>query len=360
MGKFSFEAASACLLFLLMSFAGSCDRFGTADDYEEGTLCISFDDVGLKQTRSSPDVPDTSDFILTISAADGELVYSGLYGDCPESLGVPPGSYVVRAVSRQFDKPAFDSPQFGDEQCVVVPAGGRVGVRLVCGQMNSGIRLYVSSDFLVQCPESVLYLKSLSGKLMYSYSEKRFAYFPPGNVSVVMSDDRSETVLMTADLQARDMLSVKVSVSGNSMYEDGRLKMTVDTSRVWMCEECVIGGQPATGEQDVLTVAQARKNIGAEDVWVSGYIVGGDLTSASASYELPFKSRSNILLGPRSSSTERDACLAVQLPEGPVRDALNLADNPQMLRKKVRVKGDVVEPYFGMPGIKNTIDYQLF
>lgn len=360
MRKISFEACAACLLFLLLSLTGSCDRMGEPDAGSSGRLCVSFDYNVVEQTRSRTEIPDTSDFMLVVRDSGGKVYYEGLYGDCPESMELPAGSYVVKALSGTFDRPAFDAPQFGDEQCVVVPAGGRAGVRLKCVQMNAGVRLEVSPDFLTECPDAVLFLKSSSGKLMVSYSEKRTAYFQPGPVSLVMSENGGDKVLMTADLQAREILSVKVNVAKSSKSENNRITMDLDTSRVWKRESVVIGENQGSDVSQVLTVAQAMARVGAEDVWVSGYIVGGDLTSSKASFVPPFKSRTNIILGPRSSTSERDACLSVQLPEGQVRNALNLVDNPQMLRRRVRLKGDIVEPYFGMPGIKNIIDYQLY
>ena len=360
MREFSVEACVACLLFLLLSLAGACERFGNGAKDACGRLCISFDAAVSNGVKSGMEMPDTSDFMLTIRDARNNLIYDGLFGDCPESLTVPSGSYVVSAVSRDFDRPEFNAPQFGDEQCVVVPADGKVGVRLKCGQLNAGVTLDVSADFLTSCPDAVLFLKSSTGKLMYSYSERRVAYFLPGQVSLVMSDDKGETLLMTADLQARDMLKIKVSVAESLKVSSKGIVMDIDTSRVWRYGECTVGGEKSGVTEDVLTVAQARNSAGKKEVWVSGYIVGGNLTSASASFEPPFKSKTNILVGPRSSTVERDACVSVQLPEGKVRDALNLVDNPDMLRRKVMIKGDVVDSYFGLPGIKNTIDYQLF
>lgn len=362
MREISLEACVAFLLFLLLSAAGSCDRFGTdVPDGGDGRLCVSFVDGPSDMTRAKPDIPDTSEFILNIRSSGGDVIYEGLYGDCPESLTVPGGSYDISAVSCRFDRPSFDSPQFGDRQCVVVPSGGSVGVKLLCSQMNAGVRLQISDDFLTECPDAVLFLKSDAGKLMYSYSEHRTAFFPPGIISLVMSSGGEDTVLMRTELEEKDMLVVKVSVADSYAPERGGITIGLDTARVWKISDCVIGDRVGEDEEyEVMTVAQAMRNVGMEEVWVSGYIVGGDLTSASASFELPFKSKSNILLGPKSSTVERDACLSVQLPDGAVRNALNLVDNPHLLRRKVLLKGDVVEPYFGMPGIKNTIDYQLF
>ena len=49
--------------------------------------------------------------------------------------------------------------------------------------------------------------------------------------------------------------------------------------------------------------------------------------------------------------------MSVQLPKGDVRDALNLVDNPSNLKRKVYIKGDIVDAYYGIPGIKNISDF---
>ena len=135
------------------------------------------------------------------------------------------------------------------------------------------------------------------------------------------------------------------------------ISVSVDTSRTWISGEYVLGGKE--GYSDVLSVAQAQSMAGEKDVTVSGYIVGGDLTSSSASFDRPFSSRTNILLGPRSSTRDKSSCLSVQLPSGELRDELNLVDNPQLLGRKVCLRGDIVDAYYGIPGIKNISEYEL-
>ena len=137
----------------------------------------------------------------------------------------------------------------------------------------------------------------------------------------------------------------------------------------WISGTCTIGGGSSSGggtsvgqgdsDADAMTIAMAKENIGETDVWVGGYIVGGDLTSAKAAFTPPFKSRSNILLGPRSSVTSRENCLSVQLAEGEARDELNLVDNPQMYGRQVLLCGDIVGAYYGMVGIKNISDFVI-
>ena len=341
----------------------SCQMLGVPESSDvQGELRISFHDGQF--TRVVEDIPDTSDFMLTVSGPDGNVIYDGTYGDSPESMMVDAGSYDVFVRSCDFVKPAFASPQYGDHQCVVVPSGGVANVRLTCVQMNAGVLLRFDRSFLTNCPGAVLFLKSASGKLMYAYSEKRIAYFPPGSVSLMMSQDGVDKVLFTRNLQPRTILEVAISAASVADTPGQEsIRVAVDTSRTWNSESFVIGGDSSSGKggsvSDALTVSQALASIGEEDVWVSGYIVGGDLTSSSASFSPPFSSRTNILLGPRSSVSSRSSCLAVSLPSGEIRDDLNLVDNPSLLGRKVVVRGDIVGSYYGLPGLKSLTDFEL-
>ena len=349
------------ILFFLVSVV-SCQMLGMQDiPDDKGELRISF--CGDLPTKVVEDIPDTSDFLLTVYGPDGSVVYDGVYGDSPERIMVEAGSYTVNVRSCEFTRPAFSSPQFGDEQCVVVPGGGVAEVKLTCVQMNSGVRLNVDESFLEECPDAVLFLKSAQGKLMYGYNEKRIAYFLPGSVSLMMSSAGVDRVLFTRFLQAQMILDIDVSASvKDNQSSKENITVAVDTSRNWVSESYVIGeGQSGKGNNisDAFTVSQAIASAGEEDVWVSGYIVGGDLTSSSASFEAPFSSRTNILLGSRSSVSDRSSCLSVSLQSGEIRDGLNLVDNPFLLGRKVCLKGDIVEAYYGLPGLKNLTDFEL-
>ena len=228
--------------------------------------------------------------------------------------------------------------------------------------MNSAIRLDVDAGFLEEYPEGVLFLRSAQGKLMYAYSESRLAYFSPGAVSLVLYEDGVETILMTRVLLAQEVLVLKVCVSGTSVRDEkSGISMSVDTSRFWYAEDFVMGEQATDGSEadQAYTVAQAMSSAGQEDVWVCGYIVGGNLTSSSASFEEPFTTKTNLLLGPRAVVSSRSSCIAVHLPSGSVRDALNLVDNPHLLGTKVYLKGDISASYFGLTGLKNTSEYKF-
>lgn len=335
----------------------ACEAF----DGEVGTgeLRISFAESQSELTRTLSEIPDTGDFIITIDDSKGKQIYNGAYSACPEVLEVPAGSYVIKVISREFSIPEFSAPQYGDEQCVVVPSSGVADVKLLCTQLNAGVKLKIASDFLTACPGGVLFLKSSKGKLMYGYSEKRTAYFPPGSVSLVLSENGVDKVLMTRTLISQDMLTLGVRIaasSSTSSVPSASLSVSVDTTRNWLSENITIGqGNSGGGESSskAMTVSQAISSIGEVDVWVCGYIVGGDLTSASASFKAPFSSRTNILLGPKSSTNVKSSCLSVQLPAGELRDMLNLVDNPSLLGRKVYLRGKIVDAYYGIPGIKN-------
>ena len=351
---------------LLLLAAVSCQMLGVPDENEgKGELRISFTDECV--TKVMENLPDTSDFLLTVTGADGSVVYDGKYGDSPEGMLVESGSYTVFVRSCDFTKPAFASPQYGDEQCVVVPSGGVANVRLTCVQMNAGVILRIDKSFLTNCPDAALFLKSSVGKLMYGYSEKRIAYFPPGQVSLMMTEKNVDKVLFTRNLESRTILDIEVSAASKPESpddsEEQAVTVAVDTSRQWNHESYIIGQGGSSGKgstpSDALTVSQALASAGEEDVWVSGYIVGGDLTSTSASFNGPFKSKTNIILGPRSSSSSRSSCISVSLPAGAIRDDLNLVDNSSLLGKKVCLRGDIVESYYGMTGMKNLTDYEL-
>lgn len=329
-----------------------------------GQLRISFAETATDVTRTDLEIPDTSEFLLKVSDSQGEIVYEGAYGDSPELITVSPGTYTVRVVSDTFEKPAFSSPQFGDEQCVIVPEQTAVSVRLQCIQLNAGVRLKIDQGFLTSYPSASLMLKSDNGSLLYSYKEKRVAYFKPGNVSLVMSQEGKDEILMTRRLEAQEILTLSVKVmteTEDSQQTASGLSIGIDTTRFWLDETYILGGRNGKGESasQALTVSQAKASIGEYDIWVSGYVVGGDLTSTAASFDAPFSSTTNLLLGSRTSVTDRDACIAVQLTAGDVRENLNLVDNPDLLGKKISVRGNIVESYFGLIGLKEVSDYKI-
>lgn len=352
---------TACLLLTAFSLSlFSCDELFEQVNPDYGSLHVMFAEDFEPQTKSSK-YPDVNDFILTVVNQNGGTVYEGKFGGAPESFAVEPGSYTVSAVSCAFNEPKFDAPQYGDSQVAVVTSGQNTDVQLLCSQQNAGVKLNIASDFIELYPNGVLFLNSSGGKLMYSYSEKRFAYFKAGSVSLVLNENDSDKVLMTRALSAGQMLTVNINASKSSSADSKtNVKVSVDTTRQWLSEDYDLGGNaggssPATA----YSVSQARNHTGAKGVWVTGYMTGGDLTSSKCSFSPPFKSRTNLVLSSKQNCTDRDLCLSVQLAKGDVRDALNLVDNENLLGRKVYIKGNIVESYYGLPGIQDITEYSL-
>lgn len=350
---------------LLLPALIACDMLGDGPEGKKGELRVAFGALPSEETRAAMEMPDTNDFLLYVADSKGGVIYEGSYLNAPESVVVKEGSYTIRALSREFSKPAFSCPQYGDEQHVVVTADDTVSVKLICSQVNSGVRLKTSPDFLTAYPDAALVLRSDQGSLVYSYSEQRIAYFLSGNVSLVMTQGGVDNTLLTRWLGPGEVLSLGVGVSQKQDTESGLkrddISISIDTSRVWIEENFVIGEDDGGGESAAksISVSQAMASVGLEDVWVRGYIVGGDLTTASGSFSGPFTSSSNLILGPKPTTTNRASCLAVQLSTGKVREDLNLVDHPELLGRKVCLKADIVGSYFGLVGLKNVSEYVL-
>ena len=91
---------------------------------------------------------------------------------------------------------------------------------------------------------------------------------------------------------------------------------------------------------------------------VTGYIVGA---MNSTGYVAEFGTttvNTNILLSDNVDETDEANCIIVQLPQGEIREKLNLASNPDNYKKKLRITGSI-EKYFRGAGLKNTSAYEF-
>ena len=358
----------------LVAALGACDDFGLRSG-GQGELRWIIEGDGTR--ASSAEIPDTNDFILKVSDAQGKVLYEGAYGNSPESLLVDAGSYTVSVHSIEFTAPGFSRPVYGDEQVVVVKAGATVTVRLWCVLENAGVRLQVAPDFLTSYPDGVLFLKSGDTRLMYGYSEKRIAYFKPGPVSLVLSNNGADEILLNRNLDARTILTLSISAPHGGTAAGSSITVAVDTSKVWNNESYIIGGGGSGsgsgsggsgGSNDdqgdaidnAYSVSQASAHTGEDNVWVFGYIVGGDLSTAGATVKTSkITKATHLAIAARSTVTAKASCVAVELPKGPVRDALNLVDHPDLIGTRVYLKGSLVTSYFGTTGLKSVSDYIL-
>lgn len=357
----------------LVAVLGACDDFGLRS-VRQGELRWIMEGSGSGTRASSAEIPDTNDFILKVTDAQGKILYEGAYGDSPESLLVDAGGYTVAVHSIEFTTPGFSRPVYGDEQVVVVKAGATVTVRLNCVLENAGVRLNIAPDFLTSYPDGVLFLKSGDTRLMYGYSEKRIAYFKPGPISLILNDRDTDETLLTRALEARTILTLNISAPNGGTAAASSITVAVDTAKVWNQESFVIGGGGGTDNQgnpdgtdgygaeidNAFSVAQAPEHVGEDEVWVFGYIVGGDLSTAGTTVKTSKLTKAtHLAIAARSSVTAKASCIAVELPKGPVRDALNLVDHPDLIGSRIYLKGSLVASYFGTTGLKSVSDYAL-
>lgn len=93
-----------------------------------------------------------------------------------------------------------------------------------------------------------------------------------------------------------------------------------------------------------------------EEVWIKGYIVGYIDGNSAAGFtpDVPRDTiQTEIVIADSEDETEIANCVAVQLPTGAVREALDLFTNPGNFGKVVWLQGKL-QKYFGMAGMKST------
>lgn len=347
-------------LVLLPIAISSCDfQLNKIDGPGQGSITVHFNKNSVPvPSKSGPALPDTNDFILKIARSDGHPVYEGSFGAAPESILTAPGSYTVSVLSRHFDEPLFDCPQFGDEQVVMVNPGENVCAIMDCYQLNAGLRLVIAPGFRTSYPRSILYLNSADGKLMYGYSEKRTAYFKPGIVNLTLAGDGREELLLTRTLEARQMLTLNL-FSAEYADEAKGLFLQIDTARIWTQDSFIAGDSDiGGGSSEAYSVNEAKYHAGEKEAWVYGYIVGVSTSTSKSEFNPPFSSNTNLVIASRSTVTDRSVCFSVELSKGDIRDALNLKDNPSNLGRQVFLKGDIVESYYGLAGLKSVKEYR--
>ena len=114
-------------------------------------------------------------------------------------------------------------------------------------------------------------------------------------------------------------------------------------------------------QEDPYSIRGAALNQNGGLAWVKAYIVGyiplstGDdgpsYTISDIVFSTDGAAASNIAIASAPNETNINNCMAVQLPSGDVRSALNLADHPENIGKEVMLYG-TMERYYGGSGVK--------
>lgn len=102
---------------------------------------------------------------------------------------------------------------------------------------------------------------------------------------------------------------------------------------------------------------------GYDAVWVTGYIVGcvntnisNTCSEATADFTTPAPVQTNILMAETPDEKDWSKCITVQLPSGPVRQALNMG-NAANKGKQVTILGTVGKKYCSVYGVRAVSAY---
>ncbi len=355
---------------LLLSFKGD-KRFGPGEYWvSERVTPVQY--MPLLAPRA---YPDSNNFILKVRrSSGGEYLYNGKYGERPASMLLPAGNYDVEVCSRVFCSPEFDAPCYYDSGTVVIEEGKSASLTFLCRQNNCAVKLGFSLQFRSRFSEYIPEIEDSTGSLEYPYTETRYLYLNPGEITLRLTGTSSsttgETIFITGKrLSAGEMLSINLHSSsgggsgsggddgnGNSYLTAG---IIIDTSSVWISDDITVGDvRDGKSADSAFLIEEIGGKVGAKGVWVSGYVVGY-LTTASLLNTPPFETDTNIAIATKRGESNRSFCAGVSLPAGTIRTALNLKLNPENLGKRVWIKGTITESYFGLRGVNNVTDYLI-
>lgn len=311
--------------------------------------------AGMRRTAAT----DTGAFLLTVARAGGDTLYHGAYGSRPDGFLLPNGTYEIDVCSQPFSAPAFDAPQYGDRQMAILTAGQEVQVELCCKLINSSLRFTFAGSFRNRYGGGALLLRSDAGSLTYGLEEQRAAWFPPGDVAVVYRNGDTTETLFSRRLAAGTCHHLTLNASSDEAAAGFSIR--VDTTATLIAEELIIGpGYPACdglSRESAYDLATAAGHSG-DTAWVWGYIVGGDLSASSIRFEPPFEKNSHLAVAASALERDRSKCFSVELNRAAVRSALNLVDHPELLGRRVVLRG-LLSTYFSLPGLRSVSDFSL-
>ena len=99
-----------------------------------------------------------------------------------------------------------------------------------------------------------------------------------------------------------------------------------------------------------------------DDMWVEGFVVGYVKSRSMGTTVFDAGSvATNLVIAELASENDYKKCVPVQLSNSSksnqeTRAALNLKDHPNVLGKKVKIRGDLAK-YMGVVGVKNAKEY---
>ncbi|PKO95652.1 MAG: hypothetical protein CVU12_08970 [Bacteroidetes bacterium HGW-Bacteroidetes-7] len=365
----------AITLLSIASVISSCQGLVFTDDDGDkgdkgetgsGTLAMKFGEAAITKGVTK-EFPDSNSFTLVVKRVDGSVIYNGRYGDRPANMVLVAASYDVSVFSRPFGAPQFDAPCYSDSKTVVVEKDKVTYLQFLCRQSNGAVLLSFTPEFKSRFGLWSTVLSDAAGSVVYPYSESRYLYMNPGEISVRLKQsavpgDSSGVLLTRRTLLPSEMVAINLhSSSGETGGGEGgaATKIVIDTSSIWVKESLVVGNlRDGSSKELALNPDELEGYSGLKGIWVCGYIAGY-LTTGSLISIAPFDVETNIAIALIPGETLKSRCAGVALPTGPIRDALNLKAKPANLGKKIWVKGTIADSYFGIRGVNSLTEFAL-
>lgn len=275
-------------------------------------------------------------------------------------------------------------------KCIIVELNGTKDSGSGGGDTPSGTDIG-SKDAPITCAKALELIKALAdggesdgkafvkGKVIkVTTNQENFEKY--GNLNYLISDDGSEanaiTVYSGDGLNGEKFKGITDLAAGDEVIVYGKLykyvnksgQMTPEINKgnylVSLVKGSGGGGDtptPTAGDGDgseakPYNVTAAIAKAEQTGVYVKGFIVGfvdGQAYDTGATFSDAATGKTNVLIAASASETDPTKCMPVQLPNGAIREGLNLQDNKGNYKKEVTLYGDIAT-YFRVPGIKNT------
>lgn len=338
------------MIYLVAILAAGCQGLTiTGESTARLRLRITGEDPQSKGVIKT--LPDTNKMYLFIKGEAGDTVYNGLYGERPAELKVEAGNYTVNIYSHLQTLPEFDKPCWSDTKTITLSAGSVTSLAMVCRQSNGAMRLGFSQEFKNKYSAYTPEITDALGTVQYQFSEERFLYLKPGNIYVRLAPlaTGQQVPLFSKLIVAKDMLTINLRLlPGDSASFGGGI--LIDSSSNWKTDSLFIGGNDGSTKEKALTLERIREYSGLK-VWLTGYIVGGDVSDDTLRFAAPFTKETYLAVAATSTERSRNKCYAVSLPLGAIRDSCSLVKFPANVGRKIWIKGTVKESYYGSPGV---------
>lgn len=319
---------------------------------------IGYLTLNIQQASDLKSDMEIDDFILSIYDMKDHLLVRETIGNLPEQVTLPADRYKVTVYSMEFTDPKFDTPCFSGETEIEIAADETKEIHLTCTQINAGIKILWSNEFAEAYSTYQAEVRSGSARLVYSSVETRTGYFLPGTVTLHISADGQEMHGGSIFLNAKDMVNATLRPVATS---SGALSVSLTIDETINERNLDIFPDPAgeNSQDNPYNIAKAIERQGGTEVWVEGYIVGSKPSSGWEFTNSATWQASNIVLADNADETDSYKCIPVELPSsGSIRNSLNLPANPELLKKKILIRGNLLV-YHSRPGLRNITAYSI-